>query len=218
MELLVATALGLWILVGVTQASLELIRLQRQWLSQARVQQDLRHMDELFRRELRRSGRWQNAEQSLWPPGAHLAEDNPWAALWISTDARTLLYSHEAPDGRGHHGWRQNARSSTIDLRLQGSTLAPSTDDQWQAVQDTRLWEATHTQFFVEEDGATVLDACPRQVCAESDDHCPPAWTRHLAGVTGRVTGTTPNAPALTWSASVRSRNVALVGRCPSGQ
>lgn len=215
-ELLVATALGLGVMSLVTQSSLQVIQHQRQWLQQARVQQDLRHLSELLRREIRRSGRQQSAEQSLWPEGDRPGQANPWAPLWSSADRRTLLYSHESSDGRGHHGWRQNTRTASIDLRLQGSTLLASADDQWQALQDTHLWAAQDSTFSVETDQASLLEACPWQECLPSDKSCPPRWTRHRVHAQGLASSVMPGTSNPAWSASVRSRNIALVGRCPS--
>ena len=212
-ELLVAMAIGLFIVAtGLTLLTGNL-RENRSLLLEARLMQDLRSAADLVTRDLRRAGYWGDAEAGVWQRGASGVTANPYTALSPSaaaSDGVAFRFSRDAAenntlDSNEQFGFR--LRAGVLEMLLGGGN--------WQAMTDTHTLQVT--RFSVTPEVQTItLDGVCASDCPAGSSTCPPRQqVRSLAiALAGRATGDASVLRSV--RSAVRLRNDAVIGSCPT--
>lgn len=212
-ELLVALALGLFLVwQGLTLLTVHLLE-NRDLTLQARLTQDLRSAALALARDVRRAGHWGEADAGL-ARGETPARANPYLALApeaAASDSVRLRYSRDATenhrvDANEEFGYR--LRNHAVDVLLGGS---------WQTLTDAgsvRITALRVTPRSVEIEQPGLCERpCPPVPAAGTA--CPPrARVSHL---TIEISGQSPRDPSLqrTLRTSARVRNDGISGACP---
>lgn len=135
-ELLIGIAIGLFVLAGATMVTANQLGDNRKLLLETQIQQDLRAAMDIITRDIRRSGYWSNAYQSVAPASL---QSNPYSSAGTSAASPdTLFYtrSHDAdtsPDtgsveDNEQNGFKFNASTKTIDVKLGAGNFQALTD------------------------------------------------------------------------------------------
>ena len=219
-ELLIASALGLILLLAA--ATLLMIQLDehRRLQTETRLVQELRTVADLIARDLRRAGYWGRASDSVRAASSTL---NPYAGLSLPIPARIgYSYSRDAvenqrADSNERFGLRQNTGNRSADLRLGGSGLDPLDTDTWQALTDPATVRITLIRFSPLTQDIPLLQHCPTPSCpaAASPSECPPR--RIQRSVLIEIEGESVQRPGLRRRAIALStlRNDETIGACP---
>lgn len=236
-ELLVALAIGLFLVGAAATLLLAQLAEQRARLADVRLTLALHGVADLAVRELRRAGHVGRADDG-WPvaddpdparpgnPHAALIPASPPVSMATSTSTPAWSYGRanaDHPDLRDDRerdqdevsALRLNPSTQALDLRLSGPALTPGSGDHWQALTDPgRLrvsrWLVTRRDLVVD-----LLATCARNRCDAGDTLCPPQRRVRLLQVD--LSGHDPAEPARTRHVQrlVRVRNDELQGRCP---
>ena len=210
-ELLVGTAIALFIAATGATLLAGNLRENRSLLLEARLMQDLRSAADVIARDLRRAGYWDTATSGVWAAGAASAATNPYMALapgGAASDAVSFRYSRDASennvvDSNEQFGFR--LRNGVIEMQLGAAN--------WQALTDAGTLRVT--EFSVT---PTVQDIDLQNYCASAcpagSATCPPhQQVRSLAvAIAGRLVGdasVTRNVRS-----NVRLRNDPVIGAC----
>jgi len=176
-EMMVGITVGLFIVAAASMMVAMQLGENRRLLLETQVQQDLRATADIMTRELRRSGHWLGAQQSVWYPGSSAAvRKNPVTDLDTAT-AGEIGYSYDRdPDTAGPYGFK--IESGRIKTLLGGA---------WQELTDRNVLNITAVTI-TEQDGAPALLPCPRE-CAGGGTACWPTLTVRelLVTITGRA-------------------------------
>lgn len=212
-ELLVALALGLFLLgQGLVLLTLHLME-HRDLTLQARLVQDLRSAALALARDLRRAGHWGNADDGLWRDDAP-ARSNPYRALapeGAASDSARLHYSRDAVendrvDTNEAFGYR--LRNQAVDVLLGGS---------WQTLTDPASVRVTGLRVTPETSELEQPGLCDRPcpASAPAAAACPPRV--RVSHLTIEITGMSPADASVqrTLRTSARVRNDAVIGACP---
>jgi prepilin peptidase dependent protein B len=210
-ELLVGTAIALFIAAAGATLLAGNLRENRNLLLEARLMQDLRSTADVIARDLRRAGYWAGATSGVWVAGATQVAANPYLAVApavAASDTVSFRYSRDASennvvDSNEQFGFR--LRNGAIEMQLGAGN--------WQAL--TNALTLTVTAFSVT---PTVQDIdlqgyCPRP-CPAGSATCPPRQqVRSLAVlITGRLVGDAGVTRSV--RSDVRLRNDPVVGAC----
>jgi type IV pilus assembly protein PilW len=214
-ELLIGTAIGLFILAGSLSLFANHMASSRRLALETRFNQDLRATLDLITRDLRRGAYWGNALE-----GTSIAQRNPYAAITVTptTNPRQILYSYT----------RDPSENSSLDsnevfgFRLAGGAIqmcfggsSESTCNNWQTLSNSDI--LTISQFSI---APTQTEIDVRAACANTctDTALAPTCPRiQVRNYTLTLTGTSTSDAALsrTLRSQVRVRNDALLGSCP---
>jgi type IV pilus assembly protein PilW len=224
-EILVALAIGLFLVAAAASFFVGQLSDHRRRLLDVRVTQELRAATALIERDLRRAGYWGAAETSLWHAGqASVPALNPYAAIHPSLDDSDLLgYSYcrdasdnGAVDGNERFGFRINANTRALEMRLAGTALIPADGDTWQPVTDPALVRVTrfilHTETRTLDLGARCTAACPAGASG-----CPPTQSVRLVTVVLEGRATTDASLQRALRSTLRLRADPVQGLCPAG-
>lgn len=229
-ELLIASALGLILLLAA--ATLLMIQLDehRRLQTETRLVQELRTVADLIARDLRRAGYWGRAAEAVRTvgtisvtPTSSAPVINPYAGLSIPAPARIgYSYSRDAvenqrADSNERFGLRQNPGNRSADLRLGGSGLDPLDADTWQALTDPATVRITLIRFSPLTQDIPLLQHCSMPSCpaSASPSECPPR--RIQRSVLIEIEGESVQRPGLRRRAIALStlRNDETIGACP---
>jgi prepilin peptidase dependent protein B len=215
-ELMVGTAVGLFIAGGALKVFFDLFDNNRRQLVDVRLNQDLRAAADIVARDLRRSGYWQNAASGV---GATPVL-NPYtsaAETVIAANSVTFAYARDgdnAVSAAERSGFRLN--NNAIEMRVGGA---------WQQLTDPN--SVVITQFSVQNAANSTqtystAEDCP---CASANPPCDPAVVAAGASaplvvkrwVNLSIAGRAPNDANVTRQIveSVRLRNDEIRGVCP---
>lgn len=137
-ELLVGIAVGLFVLAGATLLTSNQLTDNRRLLLETQLQQDIRAAMDIIVRDIRRSGYWGSAYQSVGPEAT--AQQNPYSpagALSSASDSLSYTVSHNdeantydtgALEGNEYNGFAFNSTNHTIDVQLGESNFQALTD------------------------------------------------------------------------------------------
>lgn len=160
-EILIALALGLFIIAATLTVYINTIKSSSDTLKSARLNHDLGMVMSLISNDVKRSGFWGGAVI-----GSATLLNNPFTAaatdihifnLSAPTTALTttagdcILYSYDGTDGDGvvdsneYYGFRLN--NGTIEMRKTGTTTANCTDGTWESIVDENMINITAVQF-----------------------------------------------------------------------
>ncbi len=211
-ELLVGTAIALFIATTGATLLAGNLRENRSLLLEARLMQDLRTAADLITRDLRRAGYWGAATDGVWLTGATAVGANPYVALApgaAASDAVSFRYSRDAiennlVDRNEQFGFR--LRSGVIEMQLGAAN--------WQALTDASSISVTEFSVTPTVHDIDLQGFCATE-CRAGDAACPPRHqVRSLALV---LSARLAHDGSVTRSihSNVRLRNDRVVGACP---
>lgn len=225
-EILVAVALGLLLVSAVAALLVGHITEHRRMLAEVRLMQDLRAAADLVTRDLRRAGYWGGAEQAVADGTQASPLPNPYAGLWPdaqagSTTALGYSYSRDETEdnlasNNERFGFRLNARTHVLEMRLGGTAIAPDTGDSWQPLTDPNAIQITGFAVTTTQHNLSLLAHCPTPACGSGSSACPPRLQVNELAV--EIGATDPRDSSLTrvLRTQVRTRNDFVSGTCPS--
>jgi len=225
-EILVAVTLGLLLVSAVAALLVGHITEHRRMLAEVRLMQDLRAAADLVTRDLRRAGYWGRADQSVADGTQPLPLPNPYAGLWPDAQAGStaaLGYSYSRDDteddlasNNERFGFRLNARTHVLEMRLGGAAITPDTGDSWQPLTDPNAIQITRFAVTAIQHNLSLLAHCPTPACGSGDSTCPPRL--QVSEVAVEIGATDPRDTSLTrmLRTRVRTRNDSVSGTCPS--
>lgn len=210
-ELLIASALGLFLVGGAITLFIGNLTNSRQMLLDARINQDLRAAADLIARDLRRAGYWANA--------VNVTTTNDYSPVSVTgsqIEYRFARDTNNTADNNEQFGFRLN--NGVIQMKTDGTPT-------WQDLTDPNA--ATVTQFAIisNETIIPVGDSCvrgcntvPPPMPAASTAACPnpPAVTVRRYDLVLEATAPTNAAVRRTLRESVRIRNDQVQGSCPT--
>ncbi len=210
-ELMVGTAVGLFVVAAVTGLVVRQIGELRAVSHEARVTQELRHVAELVARDLRRAGHWAGAASGVASEDGSVGAANPYAfdaASSVATGEIRIRYSRDAiengvVDGNEQFGFR--LRQGAVELQLG--------DANWQQMTDPATVVVTSFDVTPRIE-STSLDAFCTEPCAVGNTSCPPR--QEVAQVEIAVTGRSAVDAAVVRSlrATAGVRQASVIGRC----
>ena len=230
-EIMVALALGLFLIGSGATLVLGQLGDQRQLLLESRLRQDLRAVADLILRDLKRAGHWGAAQDGLWHPDGGAPAVNPYAGTSppAGATATSLGYAYSRDPREDHavasterFGIRLNANTRALELRLAGAALLPATGDQWQALTDPALVRITRWQVTVQDRRVDLLGHCavptcpPDSAAGTAAATCPPRLLQHLALIELDAADARDPRVRTHLSTRVRLRNDVLQGACPA--
>ncbi len=210
-ELMVGTAVGLFVVAAVTGLVVRQIGALRAVSHEARVTQELRHVAELVARDLRRAGHWEGAASGVAGDDGSAGAVNPYAfdaASSVASGEIRVRYSRDTiengvVDGNEQFGFR--LRRGAVELQLG--------DANWQQITDpaTVVVPSFDVTPRVE---STSLEAFCTEPCAVGSTTCPPG--QQLAQVEIAIAGRSARDPAVVRAMrdTVAVRQASVVGRC----
>jgi prepilin peptidase dependent protein B len=211
-ELLVGTALGLFIVASTVTLLLTHLREQRSLLTEARLMQDLRATADLMVRDLRRAAYWGDAVVGLGSADA-ATRPNPYGALAPSAAASNVMrfsYSRDATENHAVDG------NETFGWRLREGALELDLGSGWQRLTDPSLLTVTGFSVTPSVEQIDLSDLCTRpcDVQAAAAAMCPPRQQirRMTLRIDGRATGSTGAVRSI--ETQVKLRNDVVVGTC----
>jgi prepilin peptidase dependent protein B len=215
-EIMVALALGLFIVAAAMGLLLSQLREQHRRLTDTRLRQELRATLVLVEHDLRRAGHWGDPAAGIWRIGmASPPRANPYSAVAPdgSASANNLAYTYtrdasenHAVDAAERFGLRLNGSTGAVELRL---------GDTWQAVTDPQVARFTALSVTATSDELPLGDRCSLP-CPTGSSDCPPRLTLRRLQVS--LTAQAAALPAL----AVRQQRVvhlptdAQRGHCPA--
>lgn len=213
LELLIGSALGLFIVAGAVTLLAAHLREQRALLTEARLMQDLRGVANLITRDLRRAAYWGDAAVGLGSTDA-ATRANPYAELSPSTapsDVVRLAYSRDTVENHAVDG------NETFGWRLRGGAIELDLGSGWQRLTDPSLLTVTSFSVTPLVEQIDLSDLCTRPCDARAiaAATCPPRQqVRRMAVlIAGRAAGTAGAVRSI--ETQVRLRNDVIVGACP---
>lgn len=179
-ELMVGSAIGLFLVAGAVTVFVANMGNSRQMLVEARVNQDVRAVADLISRDLRRAGYWDNAISGVIAAGAAgTTVANPYVAISpTGTSQVEYLFSRDSdntPDDNEYFGFRRAVDGGTGRGVIQMKISGGAGGDDWQTLTDPSVVNVPATGLQITQT-ATVVPV--GGACAKV---CPPppgaAWT-----------------------------------------
>jgi prepilin peptidase dependent protein B len=224
-ELMLAIALGLLLLMALLQLAAGHVDEQRRLLLESRLTQDLRTAIELVSRDVRRSGYWGDVADGVWDshrPTATLAANpyrgavlnGPTAAPWLGYGYSRDLTEDHVSSNQEKFGLRLNPASQTIEWRLSGSAVAPDERDHWQTLTDPALLRVTRLSIRLDEQRQSLLGHCPQTDC-NGQAGCPPERIQRRVRIELDAQDTRDRRVQRQLATETRLRNDEVRGACP---
>lgn len=211
-ELLVGTALGLFIVAGAVTLLLTHLREQRSLLMEARMMQDLRATADLMARDLRRAAYWGDSAVGLGSADA-ATRPNPYGALAPSAAASDVVRFSYSRDGTENHTVDGN---ETFGWRLHRGAIELDLGSGWQRLTDPSMLTVTGFSVTPSVEPIDLSDLCTRpcDVQAAATALCPPRQQvrRMTLRIDGRAAGTTGAVRSI--ETQVKLRNDVVIGTC----
>lgn len=210
-ELLVASAVGLFIVATVSSLFVGQLRTHRGLLLESRLMQELRTATDLVTRDLRRAGHWGAAASGVWLRGASGVLANPYAAVTLgAAPASAAVAFRFSRDAVENHQLDDN---EAFGLRLRGGVLEMQLGSGgWQALTDAGSVVVTDFRLVPTLQTLDLAAWCPRG-CSGSD--CPRQQVRSIAVLIGAHAARDAQITR-TLRSEVRLRNDAVTGTCSS--
>lgn len=223
-EIMVAIALGLFLVASVAALVVGQLAEQRRLLLESRLSQDLRATADLIVRDLRRAGHWGSAERGVWSGGTAAPEVNPYAGLHpgAGSSATSLGYSYsrdisedQISSSNEKFGFRLNTNTRAFELRMAGNEIVPGSGDQWQPLTDPNLLRITRWQVRHESQVVSLLGHCAQPVCPTGSSTCPPTARLRQIHIELDAADTRDSSVQRSLVTRVRLRNDEVSGACP---
>jgi prepilin peptidase dependent protein B len=219
-ELLIAMALGLFIVGAALGTSVMQLKASQTLVAQSRLVLDLRTATDLITRDLRRAGYWGAAEAGVWrrsgvDAAATAPASNPYSTYTADAAPASVTYGYSRDatenhlvDPNEHFGYR--LRRGAIEMQLGR--------DNWQALTDSTSVNVTRLTIAPTEQ-LVPLDALCNTPCPPDSTTCPPQQRVRSVSVTVSARSTsnrsTDASTERTVQTLVRLRNDAITGACP---
>lgn len=221
-ELMVGVTIGLFVVAGAGMLAASQLSDNRRLLLETQVQQDLRATADIIARELRRSGHWAKARDSVWYEGSAAVRANPYGGLIAAeggdelqdgdvTNAVLLNYSNKGDEALEDDAVASNEQRG---FRLDNGTIQTQLGaGNWQALTDSNTLRVT--AFTVTTRSKPVQLACTKD-CAGGGQACWPVLS--VRELTIDITGEATHDAAVQRSvrSTVRLRNDPVSGSCPA--
>ena len=209
-ELLVAVAVGLFIVATASSLFAGQLQTNRSLLLESRLLQELRTTTDLVTRDLRRAGHWGAAASGVWQPGSGRVLANPYAAVTLGDNAASAAMAFQfSRDVVENHVVDAD---ETFGLRLRKGVIEMQLGSGgWQALTDATSLAVTAFSITPRVQTLSLAAYCPRG-CSGSD--CPRLQLRSLAV---QIAARSLRDPQVTRAlhSTVRLRNDAITGSCP---
>lgn len=212
-ELLVSTAIALFIVATGTYLLAANVGENRNLLLEARLMQDLRTAADVISRDLRRAGYWAAAADGLQPADASTLVTNPYTAMSSGSavsDTVEFRYSRDETennlvDTNEQFGFR--LRNAAIEIQLGTGN--------WQALTDTQTMRVTEFKVAPAIQDISLQALCSTD-CVAGSSVCPPHQQVRSFDVV--LSGTLAGDARVfrTLRSSVRLRNDPVIGSCES--
>lgn len=211
-ELMLAMALGLFIVAVATTLLVNRLREHRALLLETRLMHDLRSTAALVARELRRAGHWGDSSAALRQPGARPV-DNPYTELTPgsgSTDMLGFRFSRDAVenhvvDSNEQFGFRLH--QGAVEMMLGGGS--------WQALTDRSTLQVLSFSMTPSVHEVSLMHACAKP-CAPGVADCPPKQLLRSVSIALTARATTDAQLVRSAFSHVRLRNDVVNARCPA--
>jgi len=203
-ELMVGIAIGLVIVAAALLTLTHHLRENRSLIVEARLMQDLRTASDLVAHDLRRAGYWNHAGDGVWHAAGSPLQANPYTALNVSDEATSFSYARSEADS---HDFAYRLRDGVIEMRIGNGNWQAMTDGNTLRVASFSI--APHAQDI-------VLDGFCAQPCAAGSNTCPLRQQLRSFAVRIEAKAATNAEVSRTVQATVRLRNDALSGACPT--
>jgi len=220
-ELMVGVAIGLFVVAAASMLVSTQLSDNRRLLLETQVQQDLRATADIISRELRRSGYWASARNSVWVSGAAAAASNPYTGITNSVggpemaasavESTVLLSYSRAADEASENNAVDSAEQ--IGFRLDNGVIQTQLGSgNWQALTDANTMTVSAFTMAMNIQSNTLACAKPCGALA----NCPP--TQGVRAITIDITGQATHDAAVQRSlrSTVRLRNDVVAGACPA--
>lgn len=209
-ELLVAVAVGLFIVATASSLFAGQLQTQRSVLLESRLLQELRTTIDLVTRDLRRAGHWGAAASGVWQVGGGGVLANPYATLTLAANAASaaVVFQFSRDEGENHlvdadENFGLRLRNGVVEMQLGAGG--------WQALTDATSLAVTEFSITPQVQTLDLAAYCPRG-CSGST--CPRQQLRSLAvQIAARSLRDLQVARSL--RSTVRLRNDAITGNCP---
>jgi type IV pilus assembly protein PilW len=223
-ELMVGVAVSLFIVAAASMLVSTQLTDNRRLLLETQLQQDLRATADIITRDLRRSGFWQNAQNTVPAAVGNQVEANSYLALSVDPAASSAVsYRYRRSGGVETFGFKLE---NGVIKSCQGET-ALNCEAGWQDLTDTGTVQIT--AFSVDTvragtrarpaNGTALTLPCP-SLCADGTTSCWPSVAVRELTVTITGVSRSDNTVRRTLTTSVRVRNdgVALSSEAPSNR
>lgn len=223
-EILVAIAIGLFLVASGATLVLNQLAEQRRLLLESRLNQDLRAVADLIARDLKRSGYWGAAQDGVWRGDDTAPAANPYIGVYPATGSAALLgyaYSRDTTEDNAvanqeRFGLRLNANTQALELRLGGAAIAPASGDQWQALTDPSLTRITRWAVQTQTRPVDLLAHCANPACPAGSTNCPPRLLQRTVSIELDATDSRDTNVRFSLRSRVNLRNDELQGACPA--
>lgn len=224
-ELMVGSAIGLFLVAGAVTVFVTNLGNSRQMLVEARVNQDLRAVADLISRDLRRAGYWDNAISGVIAAGAAgTTVANPYVAISPTGTQVEYLFSRDSdntPDDNEYFGFRRAVDGGTglgvIQMKISGGAGG----DNWQTLTDPSVvnipatgLQITQTATVVPVGGACAK-VCPPPLGAAWTCPTPPTLTLRQYDISLTGVAVADARVRRTLQTRARVRNDQAAGVCP---
>lgn len=216
-ELMVALALGLFIVLAGITLALSQLREQHRRLVETRLRQEVRAVLAFAEHDTRRAGTWgqpglglSNLETGT-PPLA-----NPYTAVspegGASSPGLAYTYSRDATENHTV----DTAERFGLRLNVSGGTIEARIGDSWQALTDPLAARFTALVVSARSTEQSLVDRCSVVCPSPPTADCPPRQIVRTLDIDVAAQATTLPALRLQQRRTVHLPNDAHVGRCPT--
>jgi type IV pilus assembly protein PilW len=193
-------AIGLMVVAAALLALTHHLRENRRLLVEARLMQDLRTASELIARDLRRAGHWNQSSAGTW----RAESPNPVSALTVSDTGVSFAYT------------RSTDTDQAFVYRLQGGVIEMKIGGgHWQSMTDANTMRVSSLRITPQVQEITLEGFCSKP-CPEASNTCPPRQALRSLAIDVEGQATTDPTVLRTARTTVRLRNDALIGACPT--
>ncbi len=214
-ELLVGLTIGLILLAGASGLMLGQLREHRQLVQETQVQQDVRAIAALLRREVATAGAWGDPAHGAWSSQHGKGRPNPYALVDTSPDGSSLSLaaSHSLLQGLGNDNHQLDDEDRKV-FRWRAAALEFRTDGgRFQPLNDPASVAIRHFEARVETTRHPQEGLCPK-ACA-GRPQCPPQLVTRTLRV--RLTAEAATDPRIQHPLDWRTRldTDHIEGSCP---
>lgn len=201
-ELMVGITVGLFVVAAATSLVTSQLTENRRLLLETQLQQDLRASADIITRELRRTGSWAAANETLWYPGSSTEPSpNPFSAITVDAGEKVDFSYQRSAGNEGPYGFRRS-ESGVIQTRLAGAG--------WQDLTDGNVMEVTGLDITLTASQSERIP-CPRLCDDDGDTSCWPQAEARTLEVTISARSRTDATVTRELTSSVRLRNDRVV-------
>lgn len=225
-ELMVGSAIGMFLVAGAITVFVTNMGNSRQMLIEARVNQDLRAAADLISRDLRRAGYWDNAISGAIAVGAAgTTVANPYVAITATgTSQIEYLFSRDTNNtlnANEYFGFRREVDGATGRGVIQMKISGGAGGDNWQTLTDPNVLNVPATGLQITQTatvvpvGGACAKVCPPPAGATWTCPTPPTLTLRQYDILLTGVAVADARVVRTLQTRARVRNDQAAGVCP---